>query len=513
MEIRNLKHNVKYLRKVVCSMKKKLMTLITVAIISELAAITVVFYLFSYFLKDETIVNAVSADTKNVLPGYSSIYSNRKSAAENSQSEKNHIDGRNIIEAYIDFVGDRVIIKEDLYFKVPDRTEGNDINHVSNENDINCTSAVDKVYLYIPSLNAADTTIKNIFSNNDIINSELNGMVLEIQLNRSRQDNPAGQVQNTDREISNTYISIDFEILLNNSTGTISRSCNGKCVYLANFLATPAVFAGETPVFMDKTSFGDPYIYDMNNYYITFKTDKDMEIYAPGIKEGIQNPTGNTREVSFTAKNLRDFSAVILNGEHDIHIEKVKNTNIYYINTSKANDYVREAFLFAVEKIGPYPYDKLFVVKADIHPLKGMEFSNMVFLSDKCFTNKEDLQRVAYHEVFHQWFYGIIGTNQINEPFLDEGMVNYLSMKLMNDNFGNTFDSRFLDMTLRDYGSRNDYYKLAYTDAAVFMANIHQKMGDDFYKLLQKIYNDKKFTILYYNEFEEYLRQFSRGGY
>jgi len=476
-------------------MKKKIVTLIVIAIVSEIVAISGVFFVLYHFLNKGTVVNAVNVDTNstNILPAYNSIYGNRflqpanKSLDNifyNINAEINIVKEKSLIQ--------RALIKETLYFTSSEYFTSSDKENSGT------------VFLYVPSLNSSTTNIKNISSNRGVLNFKIKGLMLEIELG----------------ELLDNFldsVTVEFEVLLNKNSGTISYS--SKHVYLTNFLITPVVLKNGEPVLAFKSSFGDPYMYNMNNYRISFLVDNDATIFAPGEKTEQQNDDGK-KLVSFEAKQLRDFPAVVLidnqatNFIHDIQIEKVKNTEIYFINSRQAKTYVKEAFLFAYKNIGAYPYNKLFIVNADLSSisLRGMEFSNMIFISDDCFNDKEQLKRITYHEIFHQWFYGIIGTDQINEPFLDEGLVNYLAMYLAGDKLGNTYDSDFLKKNLTSYASKKDYYDLAYDDATVYFSNIHRQLGDNFFILLKTIYNDKKFSVLYYNEFMKYLAKFSQGG-
>ena len=375
-----------------------------------------------------------------------------------------------------------------------------------------------------------------------IRNWEINGLVLEI---RTIPDKHRDKLQAN----GHSYIHIEYEIRLNKNTGTISNSNNQ--ILLANFLITPAVYKGDKPILLYNSGFGDPYVYESNNYYVVFNIDKNMEVFAPGEKivqnydydydydydSNNDNYNDNYNDISsvekfkpgnnvhfdegmqkiiFKADNLRDFPVVITKNikgnslDDSIYIEKVNDTEIYFINSKYAVKYVKEAFSFANMKIGPYPYKKLFVVKASI-PLQGMEFSNMVFIADRCFNDKQDLKRILYHEIFHQWFYGIIGTDQVNEPFMDEGIVNYLAIILNGDKLNSNYNNEFFNKELRDYASKDEYYHLAYIDAATYFSNIHKELGNNFYKLLQKIYKEKKFSIIYFNEFKRYLEGYYEG--
>lgn len=35
------------------------------------------------------------------------------------------------------------------------------------------------------------------------------------------------------------------------------------------------------------------------------------------------------------------------------------------------------------------------------------------------------IDRIVAHEIAHQWFYGIVGNDQIRYPFLDEGLCRF----------------------------------------------------------------------------------------
>ena len=308
----------------------------------------------------------------------------------------------------------------------------------------------------------------------------------------------------TNNGMADITITIEYEILLNK----VQEQFRTNSPYIYQFPCNPVIFKDNEPVVIAKSRFGDPYIYNMNNYAIRFLVDDNVDIYAPGTKKEEPVNINNAKKyISFKAKKLRDFPAVILKDTqssdytHVVKVEKIRDTEVYFINSNKTCDFVKEAFTFASENIGPYPYEKLFIVEnvnmADMN-LRGMEFSNMIFLSESCFTNVKILRQVTYHEVFHQWFYGIIGTDQITEPFLDEGLVNYLAMYLAGEKIGNTYNSSFLNKSLTDYVSVKEYYVLAY-DNAIIILQVFKELGNNFYEMLKKIYDDKStqfYTIM-----------------
>ena len=83
------------------------------------------------------------------------------------------------------------------------------------------------------------------------------------------------------------------------------------------------------------------------------------------------------------------------------------------------------------EAFGKYPYKELDIV---INPTAagGMEYPNLVIISDyichsyiQMYENFDQLDIVLCHEIAHQWFMGIVGSNSGVEPWLDESFASY----------------------------------------------------------------------------------------
>jgi hypothetical protein len=90
-----------------------------------------------------------------------------------------------------------------------------------------------------------------------------------------------------------------------------------------------------------------------------------------------------------------------------------------------------ESIVLYQELFGPYPHDSLAVVEADF--LDGMEYDGLYFLSRGFYniyrgTPDDYLIAIAVHETAHQWWYGIVGNDQANEPWLDEALSTYTEL-------------------------------------------------------------------------------------
>jgi hypothetical protein len=81
-----------------------------------------------------------------------------------------------------------------------------------------------------------------------------------------------------------------------------------------------------------------------------------------------------------------------------------------------------------------YPYPVLTLVDFDLGA-QGMELPGMVvitFPSEKYRSMGKAMVNLAIsHEVTHQWFYGIIASNEAEEPWLDEGVTSYVTSRLL----------------------------------------------------------------------------------
>jgi hypothetical protein len=365
------------------------------------------------------------------------------------------------IEADIEVINHTVIVKEDLTLK----------------------KATKKIIVYLPSANKATTSIKQITLNTGYSKFTQQDDTLEIVSN-----------------FPEDHLHIEYEITLEEDRDTLSYS--QESILLTNFLVTPAVYQKNNPVYLYCSKIGDPYLYDMNNYSLRITTDKIWSAFAPG--QISQNINGDKKTTVYAGRNMRDFP-IVLFLHPEVEVSRVKDITVYYINAGNAKEPATEALNFGIDNIGPYPYKEFYVVRVPISQ-RGMEFSNMIFLDDSCFAAKDLLKNVTYHEVMHQWFYGIIGTNSLDEPFFKEGIVEYLTSVISRESpVGESHDKEKFSLNLKQYSSEEEYYKRAYNYSCNFFYEINKRKGDDFFKALRRVYDERKFTILSFDEFLKYF--------
>ncbi len=93
-------------------------------------------------------------------------------------------------------------------------------------------------------------------------------------------------------------------------------------------------------------------------------------------------------------------------------------------------------------RFGPYPYPQLTLVSPPVTAVRsagGMEYPTLVTIGasrwnlypPRSWTGYPEV--VTVHEIGHQWFYGLLASNEFEEPWLDEGLTSYVETACLAD--------------------------------------------------------------------------------
>lgn len=90
---------------------------------------------------------------------------------------------------------------------------------------------------------------------------------------------------------------------------------------------------------------------------------------------------------------------------------------------------------------GPYPYPTLTVAVPPEWAMRagGMEYPTFITTGGSeliSFLGLKHVQLLTIHELGHQWFQGMLATNEMAYPFLDEGVTSYAESRYLNEVFG-----------------------------------------------------------------------------
>lgn len=146
------------------------------------------------------------------------------------------------------------------------------------------------------------------------------------------------------------------------------------------------------------------------------------------------------KTIRYTAENVHDFAwfadkrFYVEKGEVVIPNGKIVETYVYYTDVEKslwqdALSYVDRSVKFYSEKVGNYPYPHATAVQSALSAGGGMEYPMITVIGQM--NEAKALDQVITHEVGHNWFYGILGFNERDYPWLDEGINSYYDHRYM----------------------------------------------------------------------------------
>ncbi len=101
------------------------------------------------------------------------------------------------------------------------------------------------------------------------------------------------------------------------------------------------------------------------------------------------------------------------------------NTNLW----NNAIYYADSAISFYSRYCINYPYKQVSVVEGPIEAGDGMEYPNVCIIGDAL--NALELEEIIIHEIGHNWFYGMLGSNERDNPWMDEGINSYYEYRYM----------------------------------------------------------------------------------
>jgi len=227
-----------------------------------------------------------------------------------------------------------------------------------------------------------------------------------------------------------------------------------------------------------KTGMWNCHQYHTNSEFFADFADYQVEITLPqnfvvGASGYLQSEKiqGKKKTLSYVAPSVIDFAfgaspdfKKIVKDFNGIQIEL-----LYPLSHKFQTDRYLRTLEFAIaymnSALGRYPYKKITVIDV---PFKGMAAGAMEY--PMLFTNQTIAlapsgyrfpESVIAHEFVHQYFMGILASNEAEEPWLDEGFTSYYETRIMDALYGQ--NKSFVDFPFFHYSS-TDAYRVGYTE-------------------------------------------------
>lgn len=173
----------------------------------------------------------------------------------------------------------------------------------------------------------------------------------------------------------------------------------------------------------------------------------------------------------------------------------------------RALTYARQALTVYEEMFGPYPFQEL-EIAATPTTAGGIEYPGLIVIADRLLGQSGGFfEWVVAHEVAHQWWYSLVGNDQIDEPWLDEALAQYSALlytervhgraaaeAALEDLFERPY--RQLRATGRDQPAGlpvgayrpEDYGSVVYSKGPLFFHALRQAMGEESFEAFLRAY-------------------------
>jgi len=264
-------------------------------------------------------------------------------------------------------------------------------------------------------------------------------------------------------------------------------------------------------------------VYDIADFDvdITFADpSQSLVIAAAAIADGTHYTLTSARTFTFSASPDYLISSTT--------VGTVTLSSYYFSADFRAGEALLAQVAIGMETFStlyaPFPYPSLSMVEAVYVP-GGMEYSGMFFLSQEFYTGFDgtafnNLTSLGVHESFHSWWFGLVGNDQANEPWLDEALCLYSEAVFYEKNYPdhvnwwwnwrvNYFSpTGWVDTTIYSGGSFRPYTNAVYLRGADFLYDLRVRIGDEaFFAFLRDYATQMSWKIATTADFFTILRQ------
>ena len=241
------------------------------------------------------------------------------------------------------------------------------------------------------------------------------------------------------------------------------------------------------------------------------------------------------KTIRYTQSRIHDFAWFadkrfeVLKGEVELPNSKRKVTTWAMFTPRnnvlwrKAIEYLNDGTYWYSKWNGDYPYNQVTAVDGTISAGGGMEYPNVTVIGGA--SSATMLETVIVHEVGHNWFYGILGSNERVHPWMDEGIntaneiryfqTKYPDNRAFSENFGgmakavhmdgishhcgnhmtygfsaNNGKDQPIELHSNDYTSLN-YGAIVYAKTGLVFTYLRDYLGDEVYDLCMSKYFEK----------------------
>jgi aminopeptidase N len=167
------------------------------------------------------------------------------------------------------------------------------------------------------------------------------------------------------------------------------------------------------------------------------------------------------------------------------------------------------------ERYALYPYRELDIVATPTLAL-GIEYPGMIAITSRIYDFDQNLgstpasdymEATVAHEVGHQWFYNLVGNDQLDDPWLDEALTQFVTLQYYADEYGPqgaqgfrySLEGRWysvpggadipIGLPVSEY-SGQEYSGIVYGRGPLFFVELREEMGAEAFDAFIKEYTE-----------------------
>jgi hypothetical protein len=262
---------------------------------------------------------------------------------------------------------------------------------------------------------------------------------------------------------------------------------------------------------------GDVTYTDESFYLVRVTAPKDLTLVTTGQTIGSGN-AGTVQTLNIANGPARDFYLVASPnytevsqtfGEVTIHSYARENIKK---GAQMALDVASRAIKDYGARYTPYPYTEFDIVSTPTLAL-GIEYPGMIAIAARIYDVDSDyrgtptrtyMEATVAHETGHQWFYSLVGDDQLDDPWLDESLTQFATLQYYTDEYGEGGARGFRDSLEGRWASVNnekipiglpvakyigqEYGAIVYGRGPLFFVALRDEMGAEAFDSFLKDY-------------------------
>jgi aminopeptidase N len=264
---------------------------------------------------------------------------------------------------------------------------------------------------------------------------------------------------------------------------------------------------------------GDVTYADVSFYLVRVHAPKNLTIATSGSRVSL-DVDGQAQVLTVANGPARDFYlAASTNYEETSQSFGEITIRSYAPSEAKtgtdfAIDVASKAMDVFSKRYAQYPYTELDIVSTPTLAL-GIEYPGAIAITSSIYDVNSDyrgaptsiyMESTVAHEVGHQWFYGLVGDDQLDDPWLDESLTQFVTLQYYTDQYGEGGASGF-QSSLEDRWERigkadipiglpvaeyqgAEYGAIVYGRGPLFFVELRDEMGTDTFDAFIKEYTE-----------------------